>query len=206
MRTHLKLLEESRLILVHTCRAHYCFSPSDITRGKWAVSLQNAINWSWHILVSSVLLALHAWRVCIDAPFTTELGFYQYLIRILTKISHFLPECIYREEKLRPVARGEKTGFTYSSIGKRQRVALLWPIYHRADRPTRSARWIKVKAKVWKMTAACENWHTRLFKLGPGEPKHKITSIPAALRGTVGKCDQQQHNNGEAGRGEGRSY
>lgn len=57
-----------------------------------------------------------------------------------------------------------------------------------------------------RMTGECENWHTRLFKLGPGEPKHKITSISQALLGIEQKCDQQQQNNREAGRGEGRSY
>lgn len=44
------------------------------------------------------------------------------------------------------------------------------------------------------------------FKLGPGEPKHKITSILAALQGIERECHQQQHNKREAGRGEGRSY
>lgn len=134
----------------------------------------------------------------------TELVFLQRLIHILAKIHNFISELVYRGEKLRPDIRNR--GIVHFLIRKHQRVTFFWPIYHRADRPTRSARWIKVKAKVRKMTATCENWHTRLFKLGPGEPKHKITSIPAALRGTVGKCDQQQHNNGEAGRGEGRSY
>lgn len=88
---------------------------------------------------------------------------------------------------------------------KHKRVAFLWPIYQGTDRATWSARRIMLKAEVGKMTAACENWHTRLFQLGPGEPEHKITSVPSAFWAGWASVTNN-NNNRETGRGEGRSY
>lgn len=148
-----------------------------------------------HFLVSRVLLA-----VCVTQ---TKLLLDQHLIHSLTETSNLNPQPVLHWEKLGPSAKKKTPKDLCIFI---LNTTFFWPIYQRPDRPTRSARRITLKAKVGKMTAACENWHTRLFKLGPGEPEHKITSIPFALRRAVGECDQQQHNNGEAGRGEGRSY